>query len=960
MNSRYNRLSTQINDPCKISVIHANSQSAMNKRSEITDLVSSEEPHVLALTEFGAASSINDGELGIAGYTLYRGDHSSGEGGLGKGVAIYVKNTLNHAACPSLEKTDFDCAVWCTILLADGKRLLIGVVYRSPNSMDSNNESMLEMLKAASKTKCDFLLVCGDFNLPKIDWSNNRCFDTEISFTAKFLETLGDLEWFQHSRKNTRFRGSQSSCLDLVFTNEESMVEEILELPPIGKSDHLCQKWEVTVKEVIYKSDSAQRPNFKKANWCGMKKDVDDFFLDPSDDAEIMMDDLLAMINSTKKSNIPLCRPRSAKQRLPWMRGARIKAQRAKRWKSWSRFRTSGLPRDYDDYKIDRNRLNDMIRGAKLKYERGLISDLKDNPNLYFGHCRRSLKTKQGVTNVVDGTGKLTETDDETATALNVYYHSVFTYDDVNKEAPAFPKQTHESLADVSITTESVEDVLLSLNANKAAGPDGVETRLLKGCAEEIAPKLQQIFRKSLDEGIVPKQWKEAHIVPIHKGGSKAVMGNFRPVALTSAVCKVMEKIICAAMISFLTRHNLISPQQHGFVRGRSCQTNILLCLERWTRMVDDGNSVDVAYFDYSKAFDKVSHRLLIIKLRAYGIEGKLLTWIEAWLMDRKQRVVVGSAKSSWLEVVSGTTQGTVLGFLLFLLYINDLPKKCNGGQAESLIMLLADDTKAYQEMGTDEEKQEVDRKDLQKRVDDIAQWAIDWQMEINPGKSKVMHIGRSNPMFPYYINGTEIKTVDAEKDIGFWIMNDLSTTTHVNKARSRALGEIARIRRNFTLIDKRAFCVLYNQRVRPHLDYGMTACPPDSAAESKLLERVQAKATALVHGLKGLNSEERRRKLGLMSLEERRERGDMIEVYKILKGLTRIDPSEFWEVREGRGGPRLVKELASNGWRQRKNFFSYRVIQRWNLLPPEIKTAPSLDSFKNRLDERIVKESLA
>ena len=184
---------------------------------------------------------------------------------------------------------------------------------------------------------------------------------------------------------------------------------------------------------------------------------------------------------------------------------------------------------------------------------------------------------------------------------------------------------------------------------------------------------------------------------------------------------------------------------------------------------------------------------------------------------------------------------------------------------------------------------------------------------------------------------------------------DDLSTATHIHKARSKVLGEIARIKRNFSVIDKRAFCVLYNQRIRPHLDYGMSACPPDSAADAKLLERTQAKATALVHGLKGLNAEERRKQLGLMTLEDRRERGDLIEVFKILKGLTRIDPTEYWEVREARNGARLVKELATNGKRQRQGFFSYRVVQKWNLLLAELKLVPSLTSFKNRLDEKIM-----
>ena len=251
-----------------------------------------------------------------------------------------------------------------------------------------------------------------------------------------------------------------------------------------------------------------------------------------------------------------------------------------------------------------------------------------------------------------------------------------------------------------------------------------------------------------------------------------------------------------------------------------------------------------------------------------------------------------------------------------------------------------------------------TNQQELQGRVDRIAQWAADWKMEINPSKSKVMHLGRNNPGLAYTIGGTPIESVRTEKDIGFWVTDDLQPSTHVHKARSKALGEISQIRRNFTFIDKRAFCVLYNQRIRPHLDQGMTACPPSTCAESKILESVQSKATALVHGLKHLNSEERRKRLGLMKLEERRERGDLIEVFKILKGHTRIDPSLFWEVREARGGARLVKERAANGWRQRQSFFSYRVIQKWNLLPTGLKTAPSLDSFKNRLDELILKRN--
>ena len=502
-----------------------------------------------------------------------------------------------------------------------------------------------------------------------------------------------------------------------------------------------------------------------------------------------------------------------------------------------------------------------------------------------------------------------------------------------------------------------IEETLLGLDPSKAAGPDGIDSRTMKECAKELAPLLYQIYRKSLDTAEVPAQWKEANVVPIHKTGSKAIMANYRPVALTPIMCKVFEKILCAIIMAFLTLHNLISEQQHGFVRGRSCQTNILLCLEKWTEIVDNGNSVDVAYFDYAKAFDKVSHRLLLIKLKGYGIDGRLLAWLTNYLKDRRQRVVVGDAKSTWLEVVSGTTQGTVLGFLLFLMFINDLPEKC-GPDNEAQVMILADDTKTFQEIHKEEGLQASDQKALQERINYISDWADEWKMEINPSKSKIMHVGKENPGLPYFINGNEIAMVEVEKDIGFWISNDLSTATHVLKARNKALAEIARIKRNFSYIDKRAFCVLYNQRVRPHLDYGMAACPPNSSADSKLLEAVQSKATAMVYGIRHENADARRKMLGLMSLEQRRERGDLIEVFKILKGLTRIDPAKFWEVRDARNGARLVKELAINGRKQRQSFFSYRIIQKWNLLPIELKTAPSLACFKTRLDERILKQS--
>ena len=197
---------------------------------------------MLALTEFGAASSVKDNELGIDGYTLYRGDHSDGKGGLGKGVGMYVHNSLNHSACPYFDNIVFDCSTWSVIKLKDNKSLLLGAVYRSPNSSEENNQKLLMILKKAASMKPDYLMVCGDFNLPMIDWTSHQSRDAENSLSNCLLDIVEDQNWFQHVQKSTRFRGNQNSCLDLIFTNEENMVNEVLELPPLGKSDHVCQK----------------------------------------------------------------------------------------------------------------------------------------------------------------------------------------------------------------------------------------------------------------------------------------------------------------------------------------------------------------------------------------------------------------------------------------------------------------------------------------------------------------------------------------------------------------------------------------------------------------------------------------------------------------------------------------------------------------------------------------------
>ena len=362
------------------------------------------------------------------------------------------------------------------------------------------------------------------------------------------------------------------------------------------------------------------------------------------------------------------------------------------------------------------------------------------------------------------------------------------------------------------------------------------------------------------------------------------------------------------------------------------------------TKSLDQGVPIDVVYMDLQKAFDTVPHKRLLYKIEYYGITGNLLRWIAGFLSNRRQCVVLNGKKSSWQDVKSGVPQGSILGPLLFLIYVNDLPRSIS-----SQVFLFADDTKLIRSIST-----LADHVQLQTDLDNLAKWCDTWQLNFNATKCKVIHFGRVTHSYGgYYLNGILLDSVDCYKDLGTLFDTGLKFHQHASEVAMKANRVLACMRREFINLNESVLLRLYKSMVRPILEYGNVIWGPHYVLNQRKLEGVQRHATKLVPSLRNESYIDRLTVLNLPSLLYRYRRGDLIFLFKLLNGYFELDYSNLFTLSHNthaRGHSfKLFKPPAHHLCRA--NFFGTRDINDWNNLTSDIVENSSLNSFKSAVD---------
>jgi len=914
-----------------------------HKLREFKELLTIANPYIIGVSETWLNHNIADTDITTEEeYTLYRKDRSQQVGG---GVILLVKPCIKSVRRDDLEvnSDDHNEIIAIEIEPSPGNKIAVIVAYRSqqdPHALFlSNLETTLTNCSRANLTK---FLVMGDFNYNKITWNVDT--DTTLPpHCREFIQVTSGFGLHQHNRNPSR--ALNNNILDLIFTNFPDKVSKIYSDIFHYTSDHYLLHFDLTTTIDHITHPKRTVFNFKRANYPQIKACITENNLTARIADEHQIDNKLsAWITGLKdiiKRHIPQITLKH-EHTAPWIDSEVIKQIHKKDCKL-TRAKKLDTPNAWHNFAQLRNRLKNLIKQKHRDYLTSIFNNVTNNPKRFWTFIKSKSKSRGLPTFLYNNTGNKEETYLGMANLFNIFFQSTFTPIST-APLPTINKQTDQNLDKITLQENEVIKELIKLNPQKAQGPDQLPTQVLKECARELTPSITTLFNDSLTTGTIPNSWKQANVVPIHKKGTKHQPSNYRPISLLPVISKILERCIYNRIIDFILPK--ITSLQHGFLRNRSTATQLLEVFSNINTILDTGDQADVVYFDLSKAFDSVPHKLLIHKLQSFGITGMLLKWLENYLTNRSQRVAFNGVYSEWLPVTSGVPQGSILGPLLFLLYINDLP---NALSENTLCAIFADDTKVYRHINSHQ-----DHLILQHDINNIFQWSKTWGLTFNKLKCNIISLKRNHNSteYLYSMDATTLPRVTTAPDLGVKIAHNLHWNPHITdittKANRRLWFTIRTLGWDAPLKTK---LTLYTALVRSILEYNTTIWSPTTKDNIIALEKVQRNATNYItnnprwDAPNHIKYKQRLLICNLLPLSYRREVYDLILFLKSVKGMISFDILQHIHfqqhihnrnTRANITGLTLV--LPITRLESSAHFYPIRIARLWNALPLDLR----------------------
>lgn len=922
-----------------LSICHVNIRGLAESklRSIKTSLCERYDIITISETFLGPLSSV---DLTIPGFNnIIRRDRPT----FGGGLAVYIRNTISFK-----RRVNFDCKdienLWLEINTLDGK-VLICTVYRPPNNCEFWQlfNDNIDFVK--SEAGIHQLLILGDLNADHETANGKKLKDTCISNDLKI-----------HINEPTRITSSSKTCLDQIISNIPNFVARIVVDPPVDTNDHCTVgaylKFKLPFEKAYYRSIW----QYDRGNYIGFKaalETTDWNLCFESDNVDIVCNTWTSTFLKIARTYIPnkavLIRPRDS----PWYTG-HLHKMRRKVIRLYHNAKEKMNQYHWNRYKSLNKEYHNELDNAEKVYEESLNKSLCKN---------RNAKGWWKTVNQLIGRGndssypplqdlnsnEFVSDSKQKASLFNDFFLSHSDIDTSNVRLPAVQVDTEIKLSDIIVTDQEVKDLIQILDTSKSTGCDEISPKLVSIAGDSIVSPLTRLFNLCLHKNKLPSLWKKANVIPIHKKDEKDKLNNYRPVSILPVLSKIFERVIFKHVYNFFHEHKLLSNHQSGFRPNDSTVNQLAYLYHTFSQALDNKKDLRIVFCDISKAFDRVWHDGIIFKLHQMGISGNLLCLFKDYLNERQQRVTIRGQSSDWGYIRAGVPQGSVLGPLLFLVYINDIVDKITCD-----IKLFADDTILYVTVDDYNLSTELLNANLKK----IEEWSNQWLVSFNPQKTKLLNMSykREPPFddFPVYFNDVQILSVREHKHLGLCIDDKLKWSLHVDAVISSVSKMIDVLQKLKYSLDRHTLQTIYFSFIRPKLEYGSIVWDDCSEYDKLRLENTQLRCARIVSGAKkGTSHELIYQELAWSTLSERRKFCKKKFMFNIVNNHC---PPYLHDTLPMNVQHRHNLRNDSNirNFKARTDKFRTSIlpdcIRLWNDLPSVIKNLPSIESFKTAI----------